>query len=1056
MSGDYSRQRFDARKAFAGVLMQQGRVQLDADWNDLVEMLDRRWRAETTDIVGRGVVPMETPHGFEIGVANGAPTIGPGRMYVDGLLAENFGAGAQEWDPVLADTRGQDALGHTAQPFAPVGNDLPALPAAGTHVVYVDVWQREVTATEDPALLEPAVGVDTTARLQTAWQVRVLPNVDVTCDTVRQHQDWIALTRPSAGRLSTAAVGTPQPEDPCTIPAGAGYRGLENQLYRVEIHEGGPAASATFKFSRDNASVVTAVTEIPSRTLLRVHRTQWDPIRRFSKGDWVEILDDRIELSGRARVLRRIHDVDDARHEITLETDLPGDEFPAATVAARHTRVCRWDQHGVIRDPAGNAIVDLADAANHGVIPVRVGTPIVLEQGVQVTFDVDATIAGGGFRTGDYWTFAARTTAPWVEPLVTAPPRGVHHHYSPLAVVTDGSAADCRVFWPPAVQGTGCDCSVCVTPESHNSGARTIQWAIDQVKDGGGSVCLHAGLYRVHDTPIRIQRGHSVRLKGQGFQTVLMASGAGPALRIDESDDVTIENLAIMTAHAVGAAPVVAVRHSIGVTVQRCAIAHFLADPRAAIGLEGFLLGLVVRDNVLVAPAGITNVAGSKTAGSSYLFTAAMRIDDNLIVCRDDAIELAGAVLHYADTTIARNVIRAGGAGIVSLGAGVAGGRLDVDGNDLAVGGNGIVVGTSRSRIRGNDVTGVKRAGAEKKARPDGIVLTTGFDPAGIGHCQVAANRVADVAGDGISLRKRILSAVIRRNTVDRTGRGGIVMERNGRADLLTVEGNAVHEVGLDTDLPSVAGIILLRATEARVAGNVIRWVGRRRRPVTPAKAGATDDWAGLSLVACRSVHVSGNRIVDVGPVGQYVGEAAGIDVPASFDTLDVTDNTVQRSGAATLASNSGAESWYALRVGRPAEKKVKAGIYASKTGEFGLFGNAAVKIVHAREMLAIRGNFFDAYGDAPAIDVIGRGPVTFGDNRAITTSRKQAAAVIRAAAIIASGNYVRSEADDAALVLVPASADQATVLGNLTTRGIRLGTGWLPNPWAPLNRRIG
>ena len=42
MSGDYSRVRFDAKNDFSGVLMQQGRVQLDADWNEWVALLDRR------------------------------------------------------------------------------------------------------------------------------------------------------------------------------------------------------------------------------------------------------------------------------------------------------------------------------------------------------------------------------------------------------------------------------------------------------------------------------------------------------------------------------------------------------------------------------------------------------------------------------------------------------------------------------------------------------------------------------------------------------------------------------------------------------------------------------------------------------------------------------------------------------------------------------------------------------------------------------------------------------------------------------------------------------
>ena len=34
MPGDYSRNTFDPRRHYSGVLMQQGRVQLDADWNE--------------------------------------------------------------------------------------------------------------------------------------------------------------------------------------------------------------------------------------------------------------------------------------------------------------------------------------------------------------------------------------------------------------------------------------------------------------------------------------------------------------------------------------------------------------------------------------------------------------------------------------------------------------------------------------------------------------------------------------------------------------------------------------------------------------------------------------------------------------------------------------------------------------------------------------------------------------------------------------------------------------------------------------------------------------
>jgi len=104
MGGDYTRLTFDPRRDHAGVLMQQGRVQLDADWNELVALLDRRLRAETVDIIGRCVVPRETPDGFRIQVGGGDLTIGPGRMYVDGLLAENHGSAPDEFDATLAET----------------------------------------------------------------------------------------------------------------------------------------------------------------------------------------------------------------------------------------------------------------------------------------------------------------------------------------------------------------------------------------------------------------------------------------------------------------------------------------------------------------------------------------------------------------------------------------------------------------------------------------------------------------------------------------------------------------------------------------------------------------------------------------------------------------------------------------------------------------------------------------------------------------------------------------------------------------------------------------
>ena len=57
LQGDFTRLRFDRSRRFSGVRMQQGRVQLDADWNELLDLLDGRIRTGTADLVGASGAP---------------------------------------------------------------------------------------------------------------------------------------------------------------------------------------------------------------------------------------------------------------------------------------------------------------------------------------------------------------------------------------------------------------------------------------------------------------------------------------------------------------------------------------------------------------------------------------------------------------------------------------------------------------------------------------------------------------------------------------------------------------------------------------------------------------------------------------------------------------------------------------------------------------------------------------------------------------------------------------------------------------------------------------
>lgn len=631
MAGDYTKLRFQPARDAAGILMQQGRVMLDQDWNEMAELLDRRWRAETMDIVGRAVVPRQTPDGFLIRIAPGNDlTIGCGRIYVDGLLAENHGTEPWRYDASLGELVGSQPLPYESQPYLP---ELAALPAPnpfvlpqppdnGPHVVYLDVWQREVTYLEDPGLVDQAVAVDTGVRLQTAWQVKVLKDAGaVDCSTKDGDlPGWAALTAPSAGRLTTAAAGVPASTDPCTLPPNTGYRGADNRFYRVEIHKPGPLGTAQFKWSRDNASVASQVTAINATgDTLSVVRTKRDAVLRFSPGDWVEVTDDLHELGGLPGEMRKVKLVDDVN--LTVQLTAPVTLAPApggfdASKPLRHTRIVRWDQKGVVLDSNGNTIVDVD--ANGGLIPAPANATVVLEDGVQVTFSVDSASPGGQFLLNDYWVFAARVVDASVELLDHAPPRGIHHHYARLAVITfPASAPDCRVFWPPEFGG-GCDCGACVTADEHNQGQFTIQMAIEQVKSTGGRVCLGPGTYTLQDT-VMVSGAKALAIVGHGGSTLVappVPAGASPkpAILIDASIGVSLEALNItgVTFQQPGTAAGRATRTPVG----RASVAPVTVAPAA---LRGAAAGAASGPAApaapsAAAPAPPTGVAGAAAA----------------------------------------------------------------------------------------------------------------------------------------------------------------------------------------------------------------------------------------------------------------------------------------------------------------------------------------------------------------------------------------------------------------------------------------------------------
>lgn len=486
MSGDYTRFTHRPERNFSSVLMQQGRVQLDADWNEQSDILQRRLRVQAMDTFGRCAVPEPTtPEAFKLVPLAGPPadlSIDSGRLYLDGLLAEIFAG---------------ESFTYRSQKYYP---DPPALPTSGEAIAYLDVWDREVTYLEDADLLEKALGgPDTTTRQQTVWQVKWHAAEDARCG-----RDLDALFPPSGARATTSAIAPPASNDPCILQPSGGYRGLENRLYRVEVHTGGGLNAARFKWSRDNASIVSRVDAIAvsgTQTVLTVARIGRDKVLRFEVGDWVEVTDDHRELTGEAGEMAQVVATSEAALTVTLDRAIPsgtGRAFGATPVAvqARHTRLRKWNQ----RAPGNTLDAD-------GLIAID-GTNIHLEDGVYVELALDPS--GGEFKIGDHWVFAARTADASVEPLNSAPPRGIVHHYCQLATLAwQGTPAalhvhDCRTLWPDP----HC-CTVSVRP------GEDIQRAIDRLPPEGGCVCLLPGVHAV-ETPILIDARRNILIHGMG------------------------------------------------------------------------------------------------------------------------------------------------------------------------------------------------------------------------------------------------------------------------------------------------------------------------------------------------------------------------------------------------------------------------------------------------------------------------------------------------------------------------------------------------------------
>ncbi|MEW6734675.1 MAG: DUF6519 domain-containing protein [Acidobacteriota bacterium] len=476
MPGDYSRKIFNTKKHYSGVLMQQGRVQLDADWNEQLDIQLYRTETEAKDVIGLCGVPKQG-NGFKIGktVDGKDLTITPGRIYVGGLLCELENQASYTAQPHFPNPD------YTSLLSSPPSGSAQLNLSDGTYLVFIDAWKREITALDDHLIREVALGgPDTTTRLQNIWQVKLLPvgmtsppssppssppNGEVNCKSSLPEFDLY--TALSTGMLNARTVPPEDQKNLCLLPPSAGYSRLENQLYRVEIHKGGTSNVATFKWSRENASVETSIEKIDG-DVITVADIGKDDVLGFAGSQWVEIVDEASTLKAMPPQLIQIDKVDPATREITLKASA------AAFENLANLKLRRWDQTGV-------------DANTNGV-KVSLSNWIELEGGIQINF------SQGTYHTGDYWLIPARTATGEIEwPPYKIPntnpipqlPIGIRHYYCRLALIEVKGGVitkieDCRKRFPSLTEI--CAEDVCFdNTHCDMEGAETVQDALDRL-----------------------------------------------------------------------------------------------------------------------------------------------------------------------------------------------------------------------------------------------------------------------------------------------------------------------------------------------------------------------------------------------------------------------------------------------------------------------------------------------------------------------------------------------------------------------------------------------
>ena len=296
MGSDRARVSYNAGQQYRSVVMQQGRVTVEADWNEAQLIASEQTRLEALDFVG----PAGTPdNGYAISLITGSfdLEIGAGIMYVGGMrawLPEGLQYSQQQGDWM---DWSNDASWVPVPTAAPTSNEY----------VYLFLREQEVSAVEDSDLKDIALGgPDTAQRTRLVQHIVRVETTGTDCPSAMAaaqttwanegftlNQDDYSVA--SFAQLQVGFVPPSTPPTSCDPTAQSGYLGADNQLIRVQVSDP-KATPQCLLWGYDDASFLYGVT-VTSATSVTLQSAPVDAEHIPQSGQVVEILMPAAQLS---------------------------------------------------------------------------------------------------------------------------------------------------------------------------------------------------------------------------------------------------------------------------------------------------------------------------------------------------------------------------------------------------------------------------------------------------------------------------------------------------------------------------------------------------------------------------------------------------------------------------------------------------------------------------------------------------------------------------------------------------------------------------------------